>query len=281
MKQRLISAAIGIPIAIIVLFFYQTPLLNIAMAAVTLTAVYEVLVATKYLSNWGLAFICFVFAAYVPFYHVSQIRLLSETFSFLFIFTLFVFLIFQHRTVKLEQVGTVFMLTLLLSFSFSCMVFIRDIYVRLGPADMAAFYIILVFLGAWITDAGAYFVGRFFGRHKLAPEISPNKTVEGAVGGVLCTCLSFFAAALIYTAYVRAQGGAVTIDYARLALASLLCAVAAIFGDLSASLIKRECNIKDFGHILPGHGGVLDRFDSIMFVAPLLFIYLQILPIVR
>ena len=281
MKQRLISAAVGIPIAIIVLFLYQTPLLNIAMAVVTLMSVYEILVATKYLSNWGLALICFLFAAYVPFYHISQFRLLSETFSFLFILTLFVFLIFQHRSVKLEQIGTAFMLTLLLSFSFSCLVFIRDLYVRRDPADLAGFYLILVFLGAWITDAGAYFVGRLFGRHKLAPDISPKKTIEGAVGGVACTCLSFFAAALVYGAYVRNMGGAVTINYGRVALASLLCSVAAILGDLSASLIKRECNIKDFGHILPGHGGVLDRFDSIMFVAPLLFIYLQILPIVR
>lgn len=281
MRQRLISAAIGIPVAVIVLFFYQTALLNIAIALITLTAVYEILVATKYLENRGLALICFIYAAYVPFAHTLHVNYLGQTFSFLFMLTLLVFLLFTHRTVRLEQIGTAFMLTLLLSFSFSCIVFLRDIYTRSATVELGCFYVVLVFLGAWITDAGAYFVGHLLGRHKLAPDISPKKTVEGAVGGVVCTVAVFAAAAPVYALYVRAHGQALRWSEPRLIVAALLCALMAVLGDLAASVIKRQCNIKDFGNILPGHGGVLDRFDSIMFVAPMLLIYLQRWPIIR
>lgn len=281
MRQRLISAAIGIPIAVIVLFFYQTALLNIAIAFITFMAVYEILVATKYLGNRGLALICFIYAVYVPFAHVLPVYYLGQTFSFLFMLTLLVFFLFTHRTVRLEQIGTAFMLTLLLAFSFSCIVFLRDIYTRSATVELGCFYIVLVFLGAWVTDAGAYFVGRLFGRHKLAPDISPKKTVEGAAGGVACTVAVFAAAAPIYGLYVSAHGQVLRWSEPRLLLAALLCALMAILGDLAASAIKRQCNIKDFGNILPGHGGVLDRFDSIMFVAPMLLIFLQRWPIVR
>lgn len=280
MRQRLISAAIGIPLAIVVLFFYQTPLLNIAIALVTLLAVYEILVATKYLKNWGLAAICFAYAIYVPFAHMFHVHYLEATCSFLFLLTLLIFLLFTHRTVRLEQIGTSFMLTLLLTYSFSCIVFLRDIYAQSGPLELGCFYIVLVFLGAWIADAGAYFIGRLLGRHPLAPDISPKKTVEGAVGGVVCVVASFLIAAPVYGAYVRAHGQTAAFSVPRLVIAALLCAVMAVLGDLSASAIKRQCNIKDFGNILPGHGGVLDRFDSIMFVAPTLLIFLQRWPIV-
>jgi phosphatidate cytidylyltransferase len=251
------------------------------MAAVTLIAVFEVFVATKYLKSRGLVVICFIFAAFIPFFDISRIRIISEAFSFIFILVLFIFLLFNFKTLKFEQIGTVFMLTLLLSFSFSCLVFIRDIYTRPGDLqNLALFYIFLVFLGAWVTDAGAYFIGYFFGKTKLAPDISPKKTVEGALGGFACTIVFFFVAALLYRWYAVSEGFRIDINYLSLTIAALLSAAAAILGDLSASMIKRECNVKDFGNILPGHGGVLDRFDSIMFVAPLLFIYLQIFPII-
>lgn len=281
MKQRLISAAVGVPLAIIVIFFYDTILLNIAMAAVTLIAVYEIFVATKYVNNRGLVCISFLFAAFVPFFHIARLRILSEAFCFAFIFVLFIFLLANHRTMRFEQIGTVFTITLLLAFSFSCMVFTRDLYGRNQlTSNIGMFYIVLIFAGAWITDAGAYFVGIFFGKHKLSPEISPKKTIEGAIGGIVSTLTFFLIAALVYRAYVLAIGQTITVHFVSLAAAALLSSVAAILGDLSASLIKRECKIKDFGNILPGHGGVMDRFDSMMFVAPMLFIFQQIFPII-
>ena len=281
MKQRLISAAVGLPLAAVIIFFYNTILLNIAMAAVTLTAVYEIFVATKYLNNRGLITISMTFAVLVPFFRVAHMRVLSELFCFAFIFALFLLLLANHKNMRFEQIGTIFMITLLLSFSFSSIVFTRDIYRgREFAPRLAMFYIILIFLGAWMTDAGAYFVGRAFGRKKLAPEISPKKTVEGAIGGVGATFVFFFVAVFIYRACVLSAGYTISINYLALAAASLLSSGAAIVGDLSASIIKRECNIKDFGNVIPGHGGVMDRFDSVMFVAPLIFIFLQICPII-
>jgi phosphatidate cytidylyltransferase len=282
MKQRLISAAVGLPLAAVVIFFYDTILLNIAMAAVTFAAVYEIFVATKYLNSRGLILISFIFAAYVPFSRIAKLRVLSLCFCFGFIFALFIFLLFNHRTMRFEQIGTVFMITLLLSFSFSCIVFTRDYFkMREFAPRLGMFYIILIFLGAWITDAGAYFMGRLFGRHKLAPEISPKKTVEGAVGGFVFAVVFFIAAALIYAACVAAAGRQVTVNYPALVILAVLSAAAAIVGDLSASIIKRECNIKDFGNVIPGHGGVMDRFDSVMFVAPIVYIFLQVMPVIR
>lgn len=119
----------------------------------------------------------------------------------------------------------------------------------------------LIFLIAWSTDTFAYFAGRAFGKHKLAPEISPKKTVEGALGGIFGATASTVAFSVFFVP--------------ELAKASILIGMAGSVvsqvGDLTASMIKRHCGVKDFGKVMPGHGGVLDRFDSILFTAP--FIY--------
>ena len=131
-----------------------------------------------------------------------------------------------------------------------------------------------------MTDAGAYFVGRVAGRHKMSPNISPHKTIEGAVGGVLSTVALFPLLGLAFRAAVGAAGYQVQVNLWLLCLLGLVCSFAAIFGDLAGSVVKRACHIKDFGHILPGHGGVLDRFDSVLLVAPLLFLLVQVVHVV-
>ena len=113
-----------------------------------------------------------------------------------------------------------------------------------------------------------------FGKHKLAPELSPKKTVEGAVGGVAGAVLS----TLLYGFIVGKWFGAPAVRYGLLVIYALLGALAAQFGDLAFSYIKREYKIKDYGSIFPGHGGVLDRFDSVIFAAPLLEILIVSFP---
>ncbi|MFA5561682.1 MAG: phosphatidate cytidylyltransferase [Eubacteriales bacterium] len=130
-----------------------------------------------------------------------------------------------------------------------------------------------VFIGAWSTDTCAYFSGRFFGRHKLIPEVSPKKTVEGSVGGTVC-CVAAFA---LYGLLVGVLTDDFTPNYPVLLLWGLLAAVLAQLGDLLMSLIKREHGVKDFGTLFPGHGGVLDRFDSILAIAPICLM-LSLLP---
>jgi phosphatidate cytidylyltransferase len=130
-----------------------------------------------------------------------------------------------------------------------------------------AYLYLLVFIGAWVTDTFAYFTGRLLGKHKLIPEISPKKTVEGAIGGTLF-CMGAFP---LYGLIVG-KLFAVTPNYLVLVLFGLVAAVVSQLGDLIASLIKREHGIKDYGCVFPGHGGVLDRFDSILALSPVLFL---------
>lgn len=126
----------------------------------------------------------------------------------------------------------------------------------------------LVFLSAWGSDTFAYFVGRGLGRTKLAPVLSPSKTLEGAVGGVMGAALAGAA-----YAWVLGQAGAIgTGAHLAYAVICAIASVASVFGDLSASAIKRSFGIKDFGKIFPGHGGILDRFDSVLFTAPIIYI---------
>ena len=127
---------------------------------------------------------------------------------------------------------------------------------------------LLVFVGAWVTDTFAYFTGMLFGKHKLIPEISPKKTVEGAIGGTVF-CIGAF---LLYGLVVGKLFSITIPNYLSLALFGLVAAVVSQLGDLIASLIKREHGIKDYGKLFPGHGGVLDRFDSILALSPVLLL---------
>ncbi len=138
----------------------------------------------------------------------------------------------------------------------------------------------LVFLSSWVADTGAYFVGRACGKHKMTPLLSPHKTIEGAVGGILCAGLS----GILFKALVGLLAGLwptvfVNSD-AHMWQYFVVCAagsVISIFGDLCASAIKRDKAIKDYGKLIPGHGGILDRFDSVIFTAPIIYFLTQLL----
>ena len=134
--------------------------------------------------------------------------------------------------------------------------------------------VLVPFVLAFMSDTGAYFIGKAFGKHKLAPNISPKKTVEGVIGGVL----GAVAGMLIFTAVLKHCFG-YQVSYIYGVIYGALGSVAAVFGDLCFSLIKRQRGIKDYGYLFPGHGGVLDRFDSMVIVAPLSELMLIILPL--
>lgn len=139
--------------------------------------------------------------------------------------------------------------------------------IRIGglTADMGAWLVMFVLLCTWALDSGAYFVGRFYGTRKLAPDISPGKTVEGAVGG--------FVSALIVGAVTAAVIG---MPQPHGLILGGLIGITGQVGDLAASAIKREVGIKDFGSLIPGHGGVLDRLDSLLFTGPVMLYYTQL-----
>jgi len=133
----------------------------------------------------------------------------------------------------------------------------------------------LIFISAWACDTFAYFTGRFFGKHKLAPVLSPKKTVEGAIGGTLGAAL----VAAVF-AYVILNFTAVGYESNFIVICALIGGVGAVFGqigDLTASAIKRHNGIKDYGKLIPGHGGILDRFDSVICTAPMVYVIVQLL----
>lgn len=131
----------------------------------------------------------------------------------------------------------------------------------------------LIFILAWGCDTFAYFSGKFFGKHKLIETLSPKKTIEGFVGGILgATALSFLFVYIIEVYFTTFD-----IGYFYLAALFIITSMLAQFGDLTASAIKRYVNIKDYGTLIPGHGGILDRFDSILFTAPIIYIFLKLL----
>lgn len=134
----------------------------------------------------------------------------------------------------------------------------------------------LIFLGAWGADTCAYCAGMLFGKHKMAPVLSPKKSVEGAIGGILGSALLSLAYAMIFNRLGYLDSKFIYIY----PIAAFFAAIISIFGDLFASAIKRKYGIKDYGKLIPGHGGVLDRFDSIIFVAPIIYYVLDGLKIV-
>ncbi len=138
----------------------------------------------------------------------------------------------------------------------------------LRQLDHGFFFLLLAFLLAWASDIGAYLSGRLWGRHKLAANLSPNKTKEGALGGMVCSM------AVAVIAFIVVPG--LEPPLAQTAILGVLASIAGQTGDLVASAIKRQTGIKDFGNLLPGHGGVLDRFDSFLLIAPLVYYYLVV-----
>ena len=142
---------------------------------------------------------------------------------------------------------------------------------RLGNENID---VLVVLIGSWITDSCAYFAGYFFGKHKLAPEISPKKTIEGSIGGI-------FGVIVIIAAYAIVAGHIMnkSVNIYSAIVIGLIAGIVSQFGDLCASIIKREHNVKDFGNIMPGHGGVMDRFDSLLFVAPTVYYIVKFFPI--
>jgi len=281
LKLRLISGAVGIAFFILVMFFSDFwYFLNIAISILCAIALWEIFVATNYIKNLPLLIVSELFVVSIPFLSSPFFNIeISLAVTLAFIVALIIIMLAQKNSTSIEQIGLVFMMSLLIPFAFSSIIFLRDVpyILDLEPVD-GLFFIVLAGIGAWVTDAGGYFAGLLFGKHKMAPKISPKKTWEGAVGAVLFCIIGFIIAGFVYQNVFLEDGGHVNI--VALAIIALLCAAAAMLGDLAASFIKRSFNIKDFGQIMPGHGGILYRFDSLLLVAPLMYVIILFVPIV-
>ena len=271
MKTRIISAAILVPLLLIVVLALPKIYTAIALGRMAAIAAYELLVGTGYMRHFRLvayamimAFLTALWCYFGRPYHWGLLGLL------LFCVVLFAEMMHSHVKLKFEKICLCFAAGILVPYLLTSL---GRIHIVPGTGR---FFIMIPLIMAFISDSGASFTGKFLGHHKLAPVISPKKTVEGAIGGVIAAMLAMLIYALLLDFAFD-----FTVNYFYALIYGLLGSAASVFGDLCLSVIKRQTGIKDYGNLIPGHGGVLDRFDSLTMVAPLMEALLLILPLIR
>lgn len=272
MKKRLLTALVGVTIAVGWLFTIYTPAYAIIMAAVAGICVYEMLKVFG-VKNVPFFVLCEAAGVCTVLYADYKSKLNLPLFPVLTGLVLLglILMVTDHKRLRFEQVVCALFSSVMIPAALSCVVLLRDVYVAwpglFGQQD-GVFFILFAFFCSWVTDGFALFAGKALGKHKLAPNISPNKTVEGAVGGVLGNLLM---CGLLWLVFKTKFNLSEHINIWWVLISAAALSVISMFGDLAASTIKRHSGVKDFGNILPGHGGAMDRFDSSVFVFSALY----------
>lgn len=272
MKQRIISGALCVVVLALILCFYKTLVLEAAVCVISAIAVYELLTADGFREHKPFLYFAVATAAAVP--YLNRVNLVPAVLVF-FVATVIVLLLKFHSEISFEKVSFLVVATIGVSMSFLCLLLLRNKFENSG-----LLYILIAFGGAWFADTGAFFTGKFFGKHKLSPKISPKKTVEGAVGGVISNVVLLCLLAFVYQKICTSIEITINISYINLSILAIVVTFAGMAGDLVASVIKRHIGIKDYGKIIPGHGGIMDRFDSILFTVPVVYLFSQTLTVI-
>ena len=270
MKTRVLFGVVGFAFVLLALYVFPAIVLELAVAALCVLATYEVLGATRLVTNRLELLLCMLVSLGLAIGHftVLPVSLSAVVQGLIFVLLVGSFAIELkfHDSMRVAQVSWGFFGALIVPYLMLSLVRIFQMdFQPVGETNfhVGQFIVLLPLLAAWGADTCALFAGMLFGKHKLAPVVSPKKTVEGAVGGVVGGAVLVLIAALIMNALMGLEMPV----WAALVLGAA-GAVLGEVGDLSFSIIKRQTSIKDYGHIFPGHGGVLDRFDSVLFVAP-------------
>lgn len=257
MKTRIITGVIAAALFIPFVVYGQLPfaLLVYAIAAVGLFEILR-MKQIKITSVPGVLALLAVFALLMPSEWEAKVveAIAYSKFELLFIavILLLVYTVLVKNRFTFDDVGFVILSALYVGIGF---------YYLIATREAGVAYLIFALLIVWVTDSGAYFTGRALGKNKLWPEISPNKTIEGFVGGVVLAVIA---------AIIMQFIAPFDISWVLLIIVAIISSVFGQMGDLVESAIKRHYDVKDSGNILPGHGGILDRFDSLLFVLPLL-----------
>ena len=272
MKKRLLTALVGVSIAVGWMFTVYTPAFAIIMSVVAGICVYEMLRVFD-VKNIPFFVLCELTGVCTVLYAEYKTKLDIPLFPVItgVVLLSLIIMVADHKRLHFDQVVSSLFCSVLIPAALSCVVLFRDVYIKwpdlYGQSD-GIFFILFAFFCAWWTDGFALFAGKAFGKHKLAPNISPKKTVEGAIGGVIGNMLM---CALLWYVFKTKFELSDNIRIAWVLVSALALSVISMFGDLAASTIKRHKGIKDFGSILPGHGGAMDRFDSSIFVFSALY----------
>jgi len=256
MKTRILVAAVGIPLILLIVLLAPVIVLELALAGLTAIGAWELMNCVGAHTNWksGVALGSGL---------IILIPRLSGGETYMLLLTTYVVLLFglavwKAGEIKLLETFSALFCIIVLPYAFSS-------FLRLSDMGYHRAYLLLPLVFSFCSDTFAFFAGLTLGKHKLAPKVSPKKTVEGAIGGLVGNMVGGVVFAWIMNTWL-----AQNIPYLGIALLGLGCSVVAQLGDLSFSLIKREFGIKDYGNLFLAHGGVLDRFDSVLFVAPVL-----------
>ena len=264
MKSRILVSVIGVPLILVVVLWAPIWVMAAFLTALSAIAAWELMQCVGARAHKALCAIAISGAAFSVGFAYFKVYIYSEL-VVLYALLVFSYAVFRGGEVKFQQVMAALFSMFIVPYSFAT-------FLRLSAAGVHRGFLLLPLLFSFGSDTFAFFAGRAFGRHKLAPKVSPHKTVEGSIGGLVGDVLVGLAFAFVMNRFFDCG-----ISYGGIALLGLACSVAAQLGDLSFSLIKREFGIKDYGRLFLAHGGVLDRFDSVIFVAPVLGVVMGLL----
>jgi phosphatidate cytidylyltransferase len=282
MRTRILTALVALCVLIPVLLLSHTWLFPVMVAVCCLIALWEIFKCIGVQKNLWITVPLYLSAVFV----IMTFRLFRQLFDYrmesfvvrvavpcmmLVILYLFAVLVFSRGKILVESVAVAGFMSLYIIAAFMALLFLRD-------SQSGAYTYLLIFIGAWVTDSFAYFTGILFGKHKLIPEISPKKTIEGSIGGTLFCGGAFMLYGVAIAHFVESAS---RMNLALLFVYGIVVSVVSQVGDLSLSAVKRHYGIKDFGKIFPGHGGILDRFDSILAVSLVLFVLNEFASIFR
>ena len=262
MIKRVITGACLVAVLIPLLVFSNTWVFPIAISLIGLLCVFEMARCVNLHKNIALTIPLYAFAIAFPLLQrsfvndISFVVKIAAISGMFYLIYLFAFVVFSHGKILYTDAATLCLTVFYIFLGLNMLIYIRDF-------NKGQYIYLLVFIGAWITDTFAYFTGVLFGKHKLIEDVSPKKTIEGSIGGTVFCAISFVVLGLV----VGAIDKTVEPNIIFLAISGLLIAVISQLGDLIMSVIKRHYGIKDYGKLLPGHGGALDRFDSILAVS--------------
>lgn len=261
MLKRIITSIVAVCVLVPVLFLSGTPVLPVAIALVTVIAVYEMLKCMGLHKNPALAIPPYIAAASAP----LMLRYLGDKTDFaticfiaavVYLVITFIAIVWSHGRLAFSEGMSAFLLCAYIIAAMNSILYVRDF------DDSGRYVYLLIFMGAWMTDIFAYFTGVFFGKHKLIEDVSPKKTIEGSIGGIVFCSISFVVFGIVVDTFFDRDANILF-----LALSGIAISVISQVGDLIMSVVKRHYGIKDYGKLFPGHGGVLDRFDSVLAVS--------------
>ena len=270
MKERIIVAIIFVPLLFVIMFFLPPYVFTVVVAAICAISAYELTGAIGLNKKRWLSTYAALAAAFIPIGEHFEIG--DPVFQGVLLLLMALIFIEAIAAYKTDR-KIAFSQVLAAVFGGAIIPYMLSALVSLRAMPEGRLFVLLPVISAFLTDAGAYFVGVLIGKHPAFPNVSPNKTVEGFAGGLVIGTLS-----MIIYGFAIASVTSYQVNFAALTFCGLAGSLFTELGDLAFSLVKREYSIKDFGSLLPGHGGVLDRFDSMVFTAPAIYLLVIILP---